>query len=181
MGFYKSFPVHLRAAREQRHLEVALDRSKPWAFFDGAAQNDYCGGGVVLFLTDSHYFVLSMGLGEGKNNFSELMSLKLLLIFSLEKGCNNLNFMGDSLNVINWINQTQECRKLRLAHTLSSIKILLQRLDYFSCWHVYREKNQEVDKASKEGLRLAPGTWTVKEINDGRTQGFYHRPFIEDY
>ena len=103
-----------------------LDRSTPWAFFDGAAQNDYYGGGAILFLTNSHYFVLSMGLGGGTNNFSELMSFKLLLIFSLEKGCNKLNFMGDSLNVINWINQTQECRQLTLAHILHSIRLLLQ-------------------------------------------------------
>ena len=167
-------------ARERRRLEVEIDRSSPWDFFNGATQNDYRGGGAVLFLTNSHYFVLSMGLGEGTNNFSELMSLKLLLIFSLEKGCNKLNFMGDSLNVINWINQTQECKQLRLAHTLSSIRLLLQRLDSFSCRHVYMENNQEADKASKEGLRLAAGMWTVKEINDGRTQGFYHRPYIEE-
>ena len=119
--------------------------------------------------------------GGGTNNFAELMSLKLLLIFSLEKGCNKLNFMGDSLNVINWINQTQECRQLRLSHSLHSIRLLLQRLDSFSCRHVYRENNQEADKASKDELRLASGTWTVKEINDCRLQGFYHRPFIEDY
>ena len=121
------------------------------------------------------------GTWGGTNNFSELMSLKLLLIFSLEKGCNNLNFMGDSLNVINWINRTQDCRQLRLAHILYSIRLLLQRLDFYSCRHVYRDNNQEVDKASKEGLRLAVGSWTVKEIYDGRTQGFYHRPFIEDF
>ena len=119
-----------------------------------------------------------MGLGGGTNNYSELMSLKLLLIFSLEKGCNNLNFMGDSLNVINWINQTQECRQLRLAHVLSAIRLLLQRFDSFTCRHVYRENNKEADKASKEGLRLAAGTWIVNETIDGRTNGFYHRPFI---
>ena len=107
------------------------------------------------------------------------MSLKLLLIFSLEKGCNNLDFMGDSLNVINWINQTQECRQLRLAHVLSAIRLLLQRFDSFTCRHVYRENNKEADKASKEGLRLAAGSWSVKEIIDGRTQEYYHRPFIE--
>ena len=181
VGDFKAYPEYIRVARERRRLEVDIDRSSPWAFFDGAAQNELCGGGAVLFLSDSHFFVISMGLGGGTNNFAEIMSLKLLLIFSLEKGCNKLNFMGDSLNVINWINQTQECRQLRLSHTLHSIRLLLQRLDSFSCWHVYRENNQEADKASKDGLRLASGTWTVKEINDGRLQGFYHRPFIEDY
>ena len=126
VGFYKSYPEYIRVERERRILDVEIDRTSPWAFFDGAAQIDICGGGVVLYLSDSHYFVLSMGLGGGTNNFSELMSLKLLLIFSLEKRCNKLNFMGDSLNVINWINQTQECRQLRLAHTLHSIILLLQ-------------------------------------------------------
>ena len=179
MGFFKSYPEHIRVARERRILEVEIDRTSPWAFFDGAAQNNSCGGGAVLFLSESHYFVMSIGLGEGTNNFAELMSLKLLLIFALEKGCNELNFLGDSMNVINWINQAQDCRHLRLAHTLYSIRLLLIRFVSFSCRHVYRENNKEADKASKEGLRLAAGTWTVKETKDGRTQEFYHGPFIE--
>ena len=37
VGFYNSFLVHIRDARERRLLEVDLDRSSPWAFFDGAA------------------------------------------------------------------------------------------------------------------------------------------------
>ena len=179
VGYFISFPEHIRVVSDRRRLEVDLDRSSPWAYFDGAAQNNACGGGAVLYLTESHFFVLSMGLGEGTNNYSELMSLKLLLLFSLEKGCNNLNFMGDSLNVINWINETQDCRQLRLAHILYAIRLLLQRFDYFSCRHVYRENNKEADKASKEGLWLAVGTWTVKEFIEGSTQDFYHRPFID--
>ena len=39
--------------------------------------------------------------------------------------------------------------------------------------------NTEADKASKEGLRLAEGTWAVKEFTNGRQQAYYHRPFIE--
>ena len=178
MGFYNSFPVHLRAARERRLLEVNIDRSSPWAFFDGASQNNLCGGGAVLYLSETHFFVMSMGLGGGTNNFAELMSLKLLLMFALEKGCTELNFLGDSLNVINWINQTQECRHLRLAHVIYSIRQLLQRLDSFTCRHIYRENNKEADKASKEGLQLAEGYWTVKENVNGRMQAFYHRSFI---
>ena len=167
VGFFKSFPEHIRTVREHRNVTLALDKTLPWAFFDGAAQNNFCGGGAVLFLTDSHFFILSLGLGGGTNNFAELMSLKMLLMFALENGCTALNFLGDSLNVINWINQTQECRHLRLAHILFSIRQLLLRFDSFSCRHVYRENNKEADKASKEGLRLAMGTWLVKETNEG--------------
>ena len=87
--------------------------------------------------------------------------------------------MGDSMNVINWINLTQECRDMRLAHVILSIRQLLQRLNTFTCRHVYRENNKEADKASKEGLRLAEGIWLVKEMVNGRQQAFYHRPFID--
>ena len=125
VGLFNSFPEHIRAVRERRSLALELDRSIPWDFFDGAAQNNLCGGGAVLYLTDSHFFVMSLGLGGGTNNFAELMSLKLLMMFALEKGCTALNFLGDSLNVINWINYTQECRHLRLAHIISSIRSLL--------------------------------------------------------
>ena len=115
----------MRAANQREILEVELDHSKPWAFFDGASQNNMSGGGAILHLSESHFFTLSMGLGEGTNNFAELMSLKLLLIFALEKGCTSLNCFGDSMNVINWIKQTQECRNLRLVNLLSSIRVIL--------------------------------------------------------
>ena len=46
----------------------------------------------------------SVGLREGSNNLAELLSLKILLMFAVEKGCRKINFYGDSMNVINWIN-----------------------------------------------------------------------------
>ena len=75
-------------------------------FFDGAAQNNICGGGVLLFIIESHVYELGAGLGEGSDNFVELMSLKLLLVFAAEKGCRNINILGDSMNVINWTKGT---------------------------------------------------------------------------
>ena len=100
-------------------------------------------------------------------------------MFALEKECTELNFLGDSMNVINWINQIQECRHLRLAHIIYSIRQLLLRYNSFSCRHVYRENNKEADKASKEGLQLEEGILLVKEFSNGSLQAFYHRPFIE--
>ena len=102
-------------------------------------------------------------------------------MFAIEKGCTDLNFLGDSMNVINWINQTKDCRHLRLTHIIYSIRQLLSRFNSYSCRHVYRANNMEADKASKEGLRLAEGTWMVKEFINGSLQAFYHRPFIEDF
>ena len=101
VGLYKALPEHIRAAEQRRNMELVLDKTHPWGFFDGAAQNEMCGGGALLFLSDSHYFTITMGLGVGSNNYAELMSLKLLLIFAIEKGINRLTICGDSLNVIN--------------------------------------------------------------------------------
>ena len=136
---------------------MEIDQTTPWEFFDGANQNNLCGGGALLFLSDSHFFELTPGLGEGSNNYAELLSLKLLLIFAVEKGCQSFKFFGDSLNVINWIKGTQQCMHLRLANILLSIREVQNTFDTFSCCHVYRENNKEADKSSKEGLQLALG------------------------
>jgi ribonuclease HI len=60
----------------------------PWAYFDGASQNEnqLCGGGELLILSIDHSFKLKMGLKPGSNNFVELMALKLMLQFAGEKG-----------------------------------------------------------------------------------------------
>ena len=132
-------------------------------FFDGVAQENCCGDGSILFLRETHSFELMMGLGEGSKNFDEILSLKLLLIFAVEKGCRTINICGDSMNVVNWIKGTQMCRNLRLANILSSITTVLDSYDTFSCRHVYRGGNREADKASKEGLLLMLGQWNINE------------------
>jgi len=178
-GILQSLPEHVRAANQRRVLEVEIDHTQPWAFFDGASQNNLSGGGAVLHLSDSHFFTISMGLGEGTNNFAELMSLKLLLIFALEKGCTSITCFGDSLNVINWVNNTQDCRNMRLGNLLAATRRVISSFDSFSCRHVYRENNAEADRASKEGIQKAIGSWYVNESDDGRIQGYFHRPFME--
>ena len=93
---------------------MELDKSMPWGYFDGAAQDNICRGGALLYLSETHFVKLVVGLGGGSNNFAELMSLKLLLVFAAKKGHRNMNFMGDSMNVINWINGT--CNNAGILH-----------------------------------------------------------------
>lgn len=107
MGIFKALPLHIRVARQRVTLDIDIDMSKPWGFFDGAAQHNICGGGALLYLSETHFFELLCGLGEGSNNFAELMSLKILLIFAVEKGVDNILVLGDSMNVVNWIKGIQ--------------------------------------------------------------------------
>lgn len=61
-------------------LEV-IDKEHPWAYFDGSAQEQGCGGGIILHISESHYFHICLGLGEGTNNFVELLTIFHLLYF----------------------------------------------------------------------------------------------------
>jgi hypothetical protein len=81
--------------------EVTIDKNKSMGFFDGSSQNYNCRGGGILYFSDTHYYTLTSGLGAGTNNYAKLMSLKLLLAFTLEHNCKRITVYGDSKNVIN--------------------------------------------------------------------------------
>lgn len=46
---------------------LSMDRSYAWSFFDGAYQGlgQTCNFGIVLFLSDSHFFTAKVNLGKG--------------------------------------------------------------------------------------------------------------------
>ena len=69
-GILSTFPQHIRVIRQRENMELELDHSVPWGFFYGASQNNICGGGVILFLSEHHFFELMVGLGDGSNNFA---------------------------------------------------------------------------------------------------------------
>lgn len=120
-------------------------KNVPWAFFDWASQNNgqACGGGAVLFLSDSHYFKIKMGLGLGIKNYVELMALKLLILYAREKGVNSLQIFGDSLNVVNWTRKLQRCHNIMIIPLIKEIDGILNSLDSFFIHHVNRKRNTD--------------------------------------
>lgn len=156
--------------------EESIDFSQPRAFFDGAWQGpgSTCGGGVVLYLSQNHFFALSMGLGVGINNYAELMGLKLLMLFSIEQWCKSIQMFGDSMNVINWFNGTQRCLSSHLMVLAEEILWINLYYEVCSCCHVYKNKNMQVDSLSKEGIRMDYGKWLIKENREGIQYEFYH-------
>lgn len=121
-----------------------------------------------------------MGLGRGTNNYAELMSLKLLPLFTREKGIQQLQIFGDSMNVINWTRKHQTCHSIFLCPILEEIFRLLDTFDTVVISHVYRDRNLVADSLSKEGLQLLQGQWHIIETKGEDTNAFYHRPFIDD-
>ena len=85
----------------------------------------------------SHYFKLKMALGRGTNNYAELNSLRLLLIFFLEKGCRKLHIFGDWKIVINWFNQQLNYHVHTLRNMLEEVIILKSQFDSVIYRHIY--------------------------------------------
>jgi len=56
---------------------------------------------------EKKFFKLAMGLGNGTNNFIEIMALKVLLLFSKEKKVHSMKIFGDSMLFINWERKSQ--------------------------------------------------------------------------
>ena len=79
-------------------METHFGKSMPWDLFDGRG-----GTWGVIHLSNSHSINFKFGMGNGSNNFSELISLKLVLTLALEHGVAHLQVSGDSLLVIKWM------------------------------------------------------------------------------
>jgi ribonuclease HI len=162
-------------------VEEHINTTRPWDFFDGASKDDgvLCGGGGILHLSPTHSFKLKWGLGQGTNNYAELMAFKAPAHFCWGKRILDLQIFGDSMVVINWMRKTQKCHNIILASLLEEVFLITDIFTNLSFKHVYRERNGEADSLSKEGTSMAHGQWHIIELLDGQSQEHYHRPFIE--
>ena len=76
----------------------------PWGFFNGASQNHTkeCGVGFSLYLSHEDYYLLKLGIGEGKNTRVKLLALWGLLYFNRLQGIDKIQMDGDSKVVVYW-------------------------------------------------------------------------------
>eukprot|EP00253_Pinus_taeda_P017857 PITA_17857 len=156
-----------------------IDLSIPWAFFDGAANSQSCGGGIIIHLSEHHLYKIKAGLGAGTNNFAELITLRHLLHFALIHHCNSINIFGDSQIIINWINGITTCHIHTLSIVLNEVLELKAAFNNITVSHIYREHNNGADKLSKEAATMDRGMWEISEIKDHQEQKIYHRPYID--
>jgi hypothetical protein len=106
------------------------------------------------------------------------MSLKLLIAFALGNNCKMLIVFGDSKNVINWINGTQRYTNIRLANIVEDIKFLQTAFDSLTFRHVYKKRNEEADRRSKEGANLDLGIWKISEFLNDHIQEHPQQTFL---
>eukprot|EP00253_Pinus_taeda_P011269 PITA_11269 len=156
-----------------------IDQSKPWAYFDGAANLQSCGGGIILNVSEHHQFRIKAGLGAGTNNFAELITFRHLLHFALRHHCTSINIYGDSQIIINWINGTATCHMHSLSIILQEALALKSAFNNITVSHIYREHNKGANKLSKDAALMDRGIWEITEIKDQQEQRFFHRPYID--
>ena len=104
----------------------------------------------------------------------------MLLLLAHEKGVQKLQIFGDSMIIINWINQTQRCHNIHLTPILKEAAQLKSTFNQISFSHIFREQNQEVDTCSKEVSSPLQHGWEIEEFGPDEAYNFYHRPFIEN-
>ena len=78
-------------------------------FFDGARQNGLGDAGMVLFISDSHFFHFKLGCRYCTNTNTELLALWGLLHVVGTLGLPQLTAFGDSKIIVDWM-----CNKTNL-------------------------------------------------------------------
>ena len=172
-------PSNKRLPGSKNHPGGTDRQRHPMGFFWRCLIGLKCGGGATLFLNSTHHFQITMGLGTGSNNYVELMALKILLCFGIERNYKKIQIFGDSSVIINWINKTQKCRNLSLSALFEEAFRHLSHFYFITCKHVYKERNKEADRLSKTGLELEMGTWRILEWKEAVIYELFHRPFID--
>lgn len=176
-AIYASLPEPETSSPSNRRAEIHIREDIPIAFFDGAAQNNVTGAGLVIHLSPSHSLKASIGLGAGTNNFAELSALKLLLCWLIHRNILSVQIYGDSANVIHWVNEKFICRNYLLLPLLEEVKNLKSLFNNFAIAHIYRENNEEADRYSKTGLQQALGIWRITEQTQDLIRVSDHPPF----
>eukprot|EP00253_Pinus_taeda_P020420 PITA_20420 len=159
---FKELPDPPPPKERHTHPPPCIDKNTPWAFSDGAANQQGCGGGFILYISEQHFYKVKMGLGAGTNNYGELITLRHLLHFSLGHQCNILNIFWDSKIIINWFNGIASCHIHTLSNILNEVNIFKAEFNNISCTHIYREHNGDADKLSEAAL-LPRGEWVIIE------------------
>eukprot|EP00253_Pinus_taeda_P004333 PITA_04333 len=160
-AIYSSIPPPESKKAQNRDTPITIKEGSPWAFFDGASQQNRAGAGICIHLNHEHSLRASVGLGQGSNNYAELSALRLLLCWSLKRNISSIQIFGDSMNVVKWVNGNAMCHNQILKTILEDIVSLKSRFHNFSICHIFRENNTTADQLSKIGLQQALGSWSI--------------------
>eukprot|EP00253_Pinus_taeda_P034952 PITA_34952 len=168
VAIYSSIPPPESKSAQNRNNPPAIKEGSPWAFFDGASQDNRAGAGICIHLNHEQSLKASVGLGQGSNNYAKLSALHILMCWALKKNILSIQIFGDSMNVVKWVNGNSCCQNQILKAILDDIVSLKSHFNSCSICHIYKEHNSSVDQLSKTGLQQAMGSWVIEETSLGQ-------------
>ena len=107
---------------------------------------------MVFKDSDSHVIKLWMGDGCGSNMRDEVLVSWALLWFVRRKYVLNIQIIGDSKVVIDWVIGSSSLDSMVLDHWISRVKSLIYEFSSIYFRHIYREFNSESDCLSKKEI-----------------------------
>lgn len=74
----------------------------PWIFFYGECLDGSCGCGIIIHVSDQHFFSINLAAGRVSNTRAELIAFWGLLVVAKDKNINQIQVIDDSQVIINW-------------------------------------------------------------------------------
>jgi ribonuclease HI len=126
--------------------------------FDGASKGNSknsvkCGSGAVLLLNDVIINETFIRLTNVTNNQAEYIGLMVGLEMCIRNNVKNLRIEGDSLLVVNQINNVWKIKEPTLIVLHAKVKEFLSFVDKWEIYHIPREKNKYADMLSNKGCQ----------------------------
>ena len=97
-----------------RHIGPKPVHFFPAGYFDGAAQMNMGGAGLMIYISETHYYCFAVGCGISTNTRSELLALWSVLRFCKLMGVPIKMIFGDSMVVINWVKEVHIFHNIQL-------------------------------------------------------------------
>ena len=122
--------------------------------FDGASKGNpgLSGAGAVIYKNGVEVWSSCKFVGYKTNNQAEYSALILGLKGALDLGISNLSVLGDSLLVINQVNNIYKVKSVCLHELYKEAQNLKTEFNYIDFSHVYREFNKRADELSNLAL-----------------------------
>jgi ribonuclease HI len=122
--------------------------------FDGASKGNpgLSGAGMVIYKNNEEIWSSCKFIGYKTNNQAEYSALIFGLKGALTLGITSLSVLGDSLLVINQVNNIYKVNSACLHDLYKEAQSLKTQFDFIEFNHVYRENNKRADELSNLAL-----------------------------
>jgi ribonuclease HI len=142
-------PIYADGDKFTYILNLIYFGHNPIGFFDGADTGFSSGVGIMLKLSNSHFFKANLAIGTDTNIKAELVGLWGLLFFSLKFQILDLMVVGDSKVVLDWFVGISSLNVLSLQCWKRKTLELKAAFNSIQCFHIHRSFNTVADNLSK--------------------------------